>query len=373
MRLACLIALAFVACDDGAPVEVAGHDTDLPPDVLTAVLDKADQVDCRQYDDGQVDGAPLLALVNKSQALRGAFVPPDLLPLGPEAVLPDRPALLLRASARAALDELASAGLVEAGVDLRARSAFRSFREQCLTFDYKVREHGLAHAEQYSARPGRSQHQLGTTVDLTAEIWDWELEPEMAETPEAAWLASNAGRFGFALSYPAGAEAVTGYAFEPWHFRYIGRDAAAELEASGLILETYLAACAAGDETLACPEEPQPEVAINQEFIGGACETDADCASLGPTALCLVEDHPGGYCTVPCTRGCPDRPGNNQLTFCHAEAPGEAWCRSQCDFDRFPDTGCRSAYPAWTGSGRTGAAAPTSAGPRRAARRHHRG
>ena len=313
-------------------------------------------MDCRQYDDGQVDGASLLALVNKQDALRGSYAPADLLPLGAELRMPDRPVVLLRAGARAAFEALTSAALVEAGVDLRARSAYRSFREQCLTFDFKVRENGLEHADRYSARPGRSQHQLGTTVDITAEIWDWELEPEMAETAEAGWLATNAGRFGFALSYPAGQEDLTGYAFEPWHFRYIGVEAAAELAASDLILEEYLRACAAGDAGFACPEEPQPAVPVNQEFIGGACATDADCASLGPDALCLVEDHPGGYCTVPCTRGCPDRAGNNQVTFCHGEREGEAWCRSKCDFSRFPEAGCREGYTCLDGERPDGSA-----------------
>lgn len=333
----------LLACDDGAPTGKPGHDRELSPEELAAQDSKADQINCAQWDDGTQDGTSLMVLVNKELSLKGSFTPPDLLPLAPERTMPGRPGLL-RAAAREAFDALADAALVEAHVDFRARSTYRSFKEQCFTFDAKVREHGLEHAERYSARPGRSQHQLGTTVDITAEIWDWALEPEIAVTPEAGWLFANAGTYGFALSYPAGHEDLTGYAFEPWHYRYIGVEAAAELAKSGMILELYLRACADGDARFECPEEVAPEVAVNHQFIGGACATDADCASLGAQALCLVEGHPEGHCTIPCTRGCPDRPGNNQSTFCHQERDGSAWCRSRCDFTRLPDTGCREGY-----------------------------
>lgn len=300
-------------------------------------------LDCARYDDGHQVGSSLLVVVNKQVALAGDYTPPDLLPV-PAAQSMDGRKNLLRIDALTAFEAFTTAGLLEAGVDLRARSTYRSFHDQCVTFDAKVQAHGLEHAERYSARPGRSQHQLGTTVDITAEVWDWALEPEMAVTWESAWLFAQAGRFGFALSYPAGEEAVTGYAFEPWHYRYIGVEAAAEYARSGLILERYLQACAAADPRFTCPEAVPFEVPINHHFVGGACATDADCADLGAAAVCLVEGHPEGYCTVPCTRGCPDRPGNNQLTFCRAEADGNAWCRSQCDAERLPGTGCRNDY-----------------------------
>lgn len=344
-------ALLFACGEDDArpPIEAspAGYDEAIDPAALAAQEGKADAIDCAAYDDGTADGASLLVLVNKATALKGSYRPADLLPIPSALMIPDRRSLL-RAGPLAGLEALATAAL-DAGFDLRARSAYRGFREQCFTFDYWVQRKGVEHADRYSARPGRSQHQLGTTVDITAESWGWAIEPEVAQTAEAAWLFANAGRFGFALSYPEGAEAITGYAFEPWHYRYIGVEAAAEMEAAGLILETYLRACADPETAFACPEEVQPAVPVNHRFIGGACGSDDDCESLGEGAVCLLDGHPDGHCTVPCTRGCPDRAGNNQTTFCHAERDGAAWCRSRCDFARFA-SGCRAGYACLDGA-----------------------
>lgn len=347
MRRICLSLAIFGAlgCADEAPPPAAttapGYDEAIDPATLAAQEGKADAIDCAAYDDGTLDGASLLVLVNKSHALTGDSAPGDLLPIPSALMVPGRRGML-RAGPLAAFEALAAAALDE-GFDLRARSAYRGFREQCFTFDYWVQQKGAEHADRYSARPGRSQHQLGTTLDITADTWDWQIEPEVATTVEAAWLFAHAGDFGFALSYPEGAEEITGYAFEPWHYRYIGVAAAAELAGTDLILETYLQACADPERTLDCPEEAQPEVPVNHRFIGGACSADLDCESLGDDAVCLLDGEPDGHCTRPCTRGCPDRAGNNQVTFCHAEPSGDAWCRSKCDFERF-ETGCRAGY-----------------------------
>ena len=92
-----------------------------------------------------------------------------------------------------------------------------------------------------SARPGHSEHQLGTALDFRSADGPpaWEL-PDWQKTSEGAWLAENGPRFGFVMSYPAGQEAVTCYSYEPWHYRYVGRDAAAELVESGLTLREWL-------------------------------------------------------------------------------------------------------------------------------------
>lgn len=345
-RLVLLCFLTACGTGDGETEagEAGGYDTEIDPETLADQEAKSDGDPCATHGEGDIDGDPLLALVNKHEGgqLQAAYVPQDLLPVAPDQMMPGRRGQL-RAGALAALEQLAGEALSVEGFDLRARSAYRGFREQCFTFNYWVEQKGADHADRFSARPGRSQHQLGTTVDITAESWGWKIEPEVAITSEAAWLAGNAGRFGFALSYPEGAEALTGYGFEPWHYRYIGVDAAAEMEAAELLLETYLTRCREGDAKLACPHEPAPEVPVNHRFIGGACESDDACVSLGESARCLTVDHPGGHCTIPCERSCPDRAGNNVPTFCADEA-GAGLCRSQCDFERFPEGGCRDGY-----------------------------
>ncbi len=340
--------LFLIACSDSAPEDTtsnSGYDEAIDPAEL-AEAQKADGDPCAEHPGGPVDGADLLALINKEalRLLRADYAPNDLLPVGSQQVMPGREALL-RISALQGLEALLDAGLLE-GYDLRVRSAYRSFRTQCHTFQYWVRTKGREHADRFSAQPGRSQHQLGTTIDLTAETWGWEIEPHVADTEEARWLAANAWRHGFALSYPDDAEALTGYAFEPWHYRYIGREAASEMAEQGLLLEEYLRACDAGREDLKCPRELVPEVPVNKGFIGGTCGADEDCASLGEEAVCLSEGYPGGHCTLPCTRGCPDRAGRNALTFCVAARPTDSsgFCHSQCDFEIFPDSGCRSDY-----------------------------
>jgi D-alanyl-D-alanine carboxypeptidase len=92
-----------------------------------------------------------------------------------------------------------------------------------------------------SARAGHSEHQLGTALDFRSARGPdpWDLE-DWGATPEGRWLAENAHRFGFVMSYPAGQESVTCYIYEPWHYRYVGREVAQEVMASGLTLREWL-------------------------------------------------------------------------------------------------------------------------------------
>ena len=160
-----------------------------------------------------------------------ALVPiPEAYAYGPqevvEAILPDLLALLEAAS--------------EAGHVVAVVSSYRSYETQRNTFEYHVNEFGLQEAVRVSARPGHSEHQLGTTVDFSSTAVGYELVEEFGGTPEGRWLAENAHEYGFILSYPEGKEVVTGYVYEPWHFRWVGREVAAEVRASGLTLGQFL-------------------------------------------------------------------------------------------------------------------------------------
>ncbi|MGZ8501377.1 MAG: M15 family metallopeptidase [Candidatus Limnocylindrales bacterium] len=128
-----------------------------------------------------------------------------------------------------------------AGARLTVESAYRSYATQVWTFARWVREGGIASALETSARPGHSEHQLGTTLDFKAvggaSPWryaDW------GKTREGAWLRKNAWRFGFVMSYPRGKKAVTCYAYEPWHFRYVGKDLARQVHDSRRTLRQVL-------------------------------------------------------------------------------------------------------------------------------------
>ena len=333
------VALLVVACSGGEPV---GFDGELDPELLAELEGKADANACADYPGGELAGDDLLVRVNKepAQKLQRGWAPDDLVEL--DDMMPGRSGEL-RHGVALALDELLAAAAAD-GIDLGVRSAYRSYRTQCITFDFKVRQHGIDHARRFSAEPGRSQHQLGTTVDLTSARVGWALAQWLGDEPEGQWLEANAWRFGFALSYPEGAEHITGYAFEPWHYRYIGRDAAAEMTLAEMILEEYLSACDAGDRSLACPRETLPRPVPNDGWIGGACETDADCAEI-PGGFCLTggSGYAGGHCTRECTDTCPDRAGYNATTFCVASDAGDL-CHSKCDVELFGPSGCREGY-----------------------------
>ena len=119
-------------------------------------------------------------------------------------------------------------------------SSYRSFETQRNTFQYHVDTLGQEEASRVSARAGHSEHQLGTTVDFSSAAVAYELVEAFGATPEGRWLADHAHEHGFVLSYPQGMEEVTGYVYEPWHFRWVGREIAAEVRASGLTLGQFL-------------------------------------------------------------------------------------------------------------------------------------
>jgi D-alanyl-D-alanine carboxypeptidase len=128
-----------------------------------------------------------------------------------------------------------------AGARLAVQSAYRSYATQRATFDYWVRLHGYAYALKESARAGHSEHQLGTSLDFRSyggpapwDVTDW------ATTRAGKWMKANAWKYGFILSYPKGKTDVTCYMYEPWHYRYVGRDRAIWVRASGLTLREFL-------------------------------------------------------------------------------------------------------------------------------------
>jgi hypothetical protein len=127
-----------------------------------------------------------------------------------------------------------------AGVPISVISGFRSFQQQQATFDHWASVVGYEQALRVSARPGHSEHQLGTALDFSSPggAAPWE-HADWATTPTGGWLAANAWRYGFVMTYPKGRSAVTCYDYEPWHYRYVGRDVAAAITASGLTSREY--------------------------------------------------------------------------------------------------------------------------------------
>jgi D-alanyl-D-alanine carboxypeptidase len=143
----------------------------------------------------------------------------------------------MRAEAADAFEELVTAAQNE-DFSLLAVSAFRSYDDQVSAYEDNRVIYG-DEVDRFSARPGHSEHQLGTTVDVSSASAAYSLEG-FEGTPEAAWVASNSWRFGFIVSYPDGKEHITGYAYEPWHIRFVGEEVAAAVRESGLTLHEYL-------------------------------------------------------------------------------------------------------------------------------------
>lgn len=124
------------------------------------------------------------------------------------------------------------------GVSLRSVSAYRSYQTQQGLYNHYVSIDGKANAERYSARPGYSEHQTGLALDInTASI-----SAHFENTAEYAWLQANCAKFGFMLRYPQEKESITGYRYEPWHYRYVGQAIAQTCMDQGLTYEEYLAA-----------------------------------------------------------------------------------------------------------------------------------
>ena len=141
----------------------------------------------------------------------------------------------LRAMAAAARDN---------GTPIKVLSPFRGYRQQVELFGGYAGWNGkeftnFDNAIKFSARPGHSEHQTGLTIDF-GSVGDTALTSNWHETPAGAWMAENAWEFGWLMSYPEGKKALVCYRFEPWHYRYVGRELAAKIHESGLTIREYL-------------------------------------------------------------------------------------------------------------------------------------
>ena len=211
-----------------------------------------------------------LMLVNKTNPVGETYVPASLSTLicatTREMELESRAALALYAM----LEEMKVVGVS----DIEVTSAYRSYEYQVTTYNHWVEEEmrggfsldayrvlteeyirmnylekGInylsiedAHkvAQSYSALPGQSEHQTGLCVDFITSGMNGELTEAFEDTEAFAWLAENAYKFGFILRYPKDKEDITGYTYEPWHYRFVGREAATDIHVGEMTLEQYL-------------------------------------------------------------------------------------------------------------------------------------
>ncbi|OCA90822.1 peptidase M15 [Bacillus sp. FJAT-27225] len=182
----------------------------------------------------------ILALVNKEFSLPGEYRPNDLVrPNVPFSFgESDAEKSLMRKEAAKALEKLFAQAKKE-NIEIFAVSGYRSYIRQKTLFDVEVANSGLEKAEQVVAVPGQSEHQTGLTMDIASRATNLELTEAFGETKEGKWLAENAHKFGFILRYPKGKEHITNYQYEPWHFRYVGTEAAKTMYKNDWTLEEF--------------------------------------------------------------------------------------------------------------------------------------
>ena len=181
-----------------------------------------------------VDG--LLFLVNRQYTVSSVYEPADL-------EMSDVPGQVrrMRPAAAEALREMFQACKEETGCQLLSVSGFRSYAKQEGIYLRKLRsvKKDVEKAQEYVAPPGASEHQTGLAMDIGQKN-KVHLEESFRDTEGGKWCAENCWRFGFILRYNQGWEDVTGYQYEPWHFRYVGKEYAREIHEADQPLETWL-------------------------------------------------------------------------------------------------------------------------------------
>ncbi|MEG1583975.1 MAG: M15 family metallopeptidase, partial [Anaerovorax sp.] len=135
-------------------------------------------------------------------------------------------------------------GMVEAaeknGISVVMTTAYRDYDFQKTLYDNYVSNEGQAEADKFSAKPGQSEHQTGLAVDVTSASVGYALTYEFGQSQEGKWLAEHAHEFGFILRFPEDKREITGYNYEPWHFRYVGQDIAREIYKEKITLEEFI-------------------------------------------------------------------------------------------------------------------------------------
>lgn len=165
------------------------------------------------------DDLSLYYLIDKKHSVGSDYEPTHLVKLVKnDAYIINKTTLSLREDVEAALRTMALAAKAD-GITLDVSSTYRSYKTQENTFNYWVSVDGLEEAERESARPGTSQHQMGTAIDFG------NIEDSYSLTDGCKWLDAHSEEYGWSLSFPQGYEDVTGYRWECWHFRYIGVEA----------------------------------------------------------------------------------------------------------------------------------------------------
>ncbi len=189
----------------------------------------------RDYDDWSV------TLVDRLLRVDDDYVPPDLVPVTDAGIVGGG---LIREVAIEDLRAMTEAAAAN-GTPIGIWSPYRSYEEQTQIFNGYANQFGFEDAITYSQRPGHSEHQLGLGVDFMSAGGGNPLPGDWGSTPAGAWMREHSWEFGWVNSYPLGAGGALWndaacFHYEPWHYRYLGREIAAKVHESGLTIREYL-------------------------------------------------------------------------------------------------------------------------------------
>lgn len=181
------------------------------------------------------DPTSIWVIVNKQHPLNPqTYLPADLRQPKVSQRVPGAEQMQMRAEAAAAIEAM-FADAKTAGLALQISTAFRGYNYQKGLYDGYVAKQGQEAADEQSARPGYSEHQTGFAADVRPTSGTCYLEACFGDTPEGKWVAANAYKYGFIIRYPQGKESITGYEYEPWHIRYIGKGLSNELHNKNIL------------------------------------------------------------------------------------------------------------------------------------------
>lgn len=174
-----------------------------------------------------------LVLVNKNNRLNASYIPSDLESIQLSYANENKQ---VRRIVKTAFESLSQDAKL-LGYSIVAVSAYRDYDYQAKLYQGYVEEKGIEYADQCSARPGHSEHQTGLSLDVMGSNQDYD---EFEKSDEFEWMRDNAHLYGFIMRYPKGKEHITGFKYEPWHYRYVGVEVATYIHANNITLEEYL-------------------------------------------------------------------------------------------------------------------------------------
>lgn len=215
------------------------YNTESPEDTDVRDSKESPAKEEKQYIEVDTKPDSYTVLVNRDYLISKDYVPADLVvPEVPFSFYGTYEKSYVRKRAAEALEDL-FAGASQEGYVLKAVSAYRSYERQMQIYNNNVNTRGEAKTNKVSAMPGSSEHQTGLAIDVSCDSVDCTLEASFGQTPEGKWLKKNCHKYGFIIRYPKNKTKITGYSYEPWHIRYVGKNLAKYLKKNKMTLEEY--------------------------------------------------------------------------------------------------------------------------------------